>query len=40
MVGVSSTSHESKTRLAFADTFSVCASAQSMTRGVTQVPIR
>ena len=32
IVGVSSTSQSSKTRLAFADTFSVCASAQSRTR--------
>ncbi len=40
IVGVSSTSQSSKTRLAFTDTFSVCARAQSMTFGVTHEPIR
>ena len=40
MVGVSSTSTSSKTRFAFADTFSVWPSAQSRTRGRTQEPSR
>ena len=39
-VGVRRTSTSSKTRLAFCDTFQVARTAKSMTRGVTQEPIR
>ena len=40
MAGVSRTSRSSKTRLVLALIRSVCLSANSMTRGVTQLPSR